>query len=473
MMNLSLIFKNKQLLYFLIVGLAISLFVGVLYSLIYGAIAALLIIIGIFIPSTNSSKEEEEFLAEMNRIIANAGMGELEGRITDIPFDSKYFDLAWGYNNLVDQVETFIRDTITGINLASQGDDTAYIFAQGLKGSFAKSVEPLNVALKGIVSGKIMQAQGELNNAFKALGGGTTGGMVDIKKDIQRGSDLMDIIAASSQKTASAALESLTSVESVNINFERLNESISKSIDGVDSLVNQSREISSIAALIKDIAEQTNLLALNAAIEAARAGEHGRGFAVVADEVRKLAERTQKATAEISITISTLQQETTSMQEESDYMATLAHESVTHMQKFSDTLEMFNADASQSVKYANVLSNVFLVSLIKIDHSIFKSGAYAVVIHQDATQEMQSSAECSFSNWYNGEGKEVFGKYPEYSKLEAPHRAIHDSARKNLEFIQNKTVFDKQNSDKIIDNFRIMEESSDELANTLNKMVEK
>ncbi len=120
-----------------------------------------------------------------------------------------------------------------------------------------------------------------------------------------------DFLQTQMEALSDSTTEQSKSLERTATSMELITESIEDTSEKASEVVAQSNDIKSVVEIIGDIAEQTNLLALNAAIEAARAGEHGRGFAVVADEVRKLAERTQKSLSEINTNISILVQSIT------------------------------------------------------------------------------------------------------------------------------------------------------------------
>ncbi|EKG43693.1 methyl-accepting chemotaxis protein [Pseudomonas syringae] len=191
-----------------------------------------------------------------------------------------------------------------------------------LSGSFNKMSEALSSMVAHIRTAA--QEVSSRANALSGLSGGAFEGMEQQSGEITSMAGAVEEFSATSmniadnmgnterlaQENAQQTRIGRTSMEEASSSLQQIATSLSSTAKVIDTLGQRSQEIGSIVGVITSIADQTNLLALNAAIEAARAGEQGRGFAVVADEVRSLASRTREATDEISGMIASIQQET-------------------------------------------------------------------------------------------------------------------------------------------------------------------
>ncbi|CAA0331219.1 Methyl-accepting chemotaxis protein [Alteromonas alvinellae] len=242
------------------------------------AVVVTILLFGTAIPIVRGIKQSIDDVVRSLKDIAQEN-GDLTVRI-ETKSEDEIGDLVYWFNQFMDKLQGVVRDVVEASLPLSN-------LAQNLRGVTEETQRTIDVQ------------QRSATNAKQAV-------------DTMSGS--VDGVAHSAAQAASDANEATTAasegrqiVQQTVTSIQQLAENVRETADVIARLESDSNKVGSVLDVIKGIAEQTNLLALNAAIEAARAGEQGRGFAVVADEVRTLASRTQQSTEEIQSTIEQLQ----------------------------------------------------------------------------------------------------------------------------------------------------------------------
>ena len=435
-------------------------------------ILGFIVAIVVFIIATLTRKSITNGIKDFTDLIKLVASGKFINECTQCNTTTELGILGIHLAKLMTSVKMLINEINTTVTDASQGIFSKQISSAGMEGEFVHAIENVANSIAFMKEQNLKAKRDTFNSKLSIKNTNVSESLSIIISNLRENIGNLKEVTKATQHASELSIDSRDNIAEIVQELNDLNEQVNSNNISISELASQTNNITSVIELITDIAEQTNLLALNAAIEAARAGEHGRGFAVVADEVRKLAERTHKATGEISISIKSLQQGMSEIQNSSTTMRTSVESSTEKISGFENTLEELSNNSTQIVTYSYEMENSIFVVLAKLDHILYKSRAYNSMMSLEKLLVTQTPHECRLGEWYDNEGKDRFEKTASFSKIVPPHNIVHNNANSNLKYLDKDALNETlAHADTILENFDNMEAASQKLFELMDNML--